>query len=93
MTLHTCLTIFLYPKKSMKYKIRNEFRSIARDYGVDSAIVLISSETLITLYGGSVLFEMGLQILIPPLALLPISLFSILPIYIVLRKIIKRSLL
>jgi hypothetical protein len=77
----------------MKEKLRNNFLVFSKQHGVDSAIVLISSETLITAYGGTLLFEMGLYYLIPPLAFIPVSLFSTFPFYMIVKKLVRRSLL
>ena len=76
----------------MKEHFKENFNSFSKAHGLDGAIVVIYSETLITLYGGTLLFELGLYYLIPPLLFIPVSLFSILPLYIVLKKLLKGSL-
>ena len=76
----------------MKEHFKIKFKSFSKTHGLDGAIVVIYSETLITLYGGAFLFELGLYYLIPPLLFIPVSLFSILPLYIVLKNLLKGSL-
>jgi len=69
-----------------KFKISN----LSKNYGVDCAIVAVSSEALFSIYGGVALFELGLYYLIPPLTFIPVSIFSTVPLYIFVKKYLKR---
>jgi len=64
---------------------------ISKNYGVDCAIVAISSEALFSIYGGIVLFELGLYYLIPPLTFIPVSIFSTVPLYLFIKNFLKNK--
>ncbi|OUR97406.1 hypothetical protein A9Q84_13860 [Halobacteriovorax marinus] len=72
---------------SKKFRISN----LSKNYGIDCAIVAISSEALFSIYGGVALFELGLYYLIPPLTFIPVSIFSTVPLYIFIKKFVFKN--
>jgi hypothetical protein len=73
----------------MRKVLVNKFIEYSKNHGKDGAFVVISTETVFSVYGGSVLTSLELYYLIPPLAILPVSLVSTLPLYMAIKKFVS----